>query len=199
MSREELVSGLRRGELDLAILPSDGEDHEIESEPLSGDRALVALVSPEHPLASSDAPLGPDALKSELLLLLPRAVDPMVHDRLRMAMEESGYRFRAIHEVAGTNAQDLLLAVAQNVGVALTPDTYMELTESDIVVARPLDPQPALSPLVVAWPVNHRPWLEDVVRAARAVARDLRSSTDAAGPSTGGSPSRDSDEEERQV
>jgi DNA-binding transcriptional LysR family regulator len=172
--REEVVRHLRRGELDLGIFPDAGDHDEIATEPLAPSEPMVALVSPEHPLAASDVPLGPGTLDDEVLLVLPRAADPLIHDRQLASIESFGYRFNAIQEVAGTNARDLLLAVAQNAGVALAPKTFAEITEGDIVAHRTLEPAPVMPPLVVGWPLNHRPWLDPIMRAAREVARELR-------------------------
>ena len=183
LTRDEVIRNLRRGELDLGIFPDTGDQDEITTERLSSGEPMVALLSPEHRLADALAPLRPDALRDDILLTLPRASDPLLHDRFLSSIEQTGYSFRLTHEVTGTDWRDVLLAVAQNIGVAFAPDTYPELAEDGFVVHHALDPAPAMPPTVIGWPANHRPWLKRVVHAAVDVARELRASSEAGPPS----------------
>jgi DNA-binding transcriptional LysR family regulator len=180
LTREEVVRHLRRGELDLGIYFDAGDHGEIEVERLSPGEPMVALVSPNHRLASGHAPLSPSALEAEVLLTLPRAADPLIHDSLLAMIEAAGYRFRAVQPVGGTDARDLLLAVAQDAGIAVAAASSTELTDNGVVVPRTLDPAPMTPPLVVGWPASHRPWLESVVMAAREVALELRAASEPA-------------------
>lgn len=181
-TRDEVVRHLRRGELDLGLFPDAGDHSELELEPLSDGEAMVVLVSPDNPLGGAPPPLGPPDLEGEVLLVLPRAADELAHDGLLATIEAAGYRFRSIQHVGGASARDLLLAVAQNGGVAFAPESLTEHTDSGVVRTRALDPAPLTPPLVVGWPSNHRPWLDDVVRAARLAARDVREAAEGLGP-----------------
>lgn len=182
LTRDEVVRHLRRGELDLGVFPDAGDHAELELEPLTSGEPMVALVSPDSPLGRETSPLGPQDLEDEALLVLPRAADELAHDGLLATVEAAGYRFRSIQHVGGTNARDLLLAVAQNAGVAFAPESLTELTDNGVVAMRALDPAPLTPPLVVGWPASHRPWLDGVVRTARAVARETRESPATAAP-----------------
>ena len=184
LTRDEVLRNLRRGELDLGIFPDTGDHDEIATERLSLGEDMVALLAPEHRLADAVAPLGPDALKDETLLTLPRAPDPLLHDRFLASIDRAGYSFRSIHEVNGPDWRDVLLAVAQDVGIAFAPDTYPELAEDGFVVHHALDPAPAMPPTVIGWPANHRPWLKKVVHAAVDVARELRMSSSLGAPAS---------------
>lgn len=175
--RGEVLRNLRRGELDLGIFPDVGDHDDIVTTVFWPGDPMGALLPPGHPLARRAAPLEPNDLEGEVLLTLPQASDPPLHKRFLASIEQAGYRFRTVQEIAGTDLRDLLVAVAQDGGVAFAPATLGEPGES-VVAHGALEPAPVMPPTVVGWPASHRPWLEGVVHAARDVARELWNATD---------------------
>lgn len=116
-------AALRAGTLDVGLVytapPAD--DPELESAWLFDDPLSTALVAPDHGCATrDDAPL--DALRDDVLLLFPRAVNPGYHDRLFAAFAAEGFAPRAVQEAPdGPPAWAL---VARGVGWVLEPASY---------------------------------------------------------------------------
>jgi DNA-binding transcriptional LysR family regulator len=145
----EQLRALRDGSLDLAILDDVRRPPGIEAEPFLPAEPLEILLAPGHALAARES-LGPEDLRSEVLVTAPRAADPALSNRMPTLLAESGYRFDGIEESPGPSIRDLVLAVALGLGVALVPLSLDEAATQG-VVRLPLDPAPEMPGMVVAW------------------------------------------------
>jgi DNA-binding transcriptional LysR family regulator len=170
----EQVRLLLSGELDLGILAAAISSYpELKTEPLFPGERLAALLPRNHRLAGRHV-LSPGDLDDEDLVLFPRGQHPALHDWLRAAIQDAGYRFRAVNEAAGPTARDLLLAVVAGHGIAFAPRAPEEVdAAAQVVVWRPLDPPLSMPDTDIAWNARAPRPLQTKLRAARAIAREL--------------------------
>ena len=175
----EQVARLRSGDLDVGIFNDAGEEEGLEEEPLfPGDR-LVVFLATSHPLTAQPV-LGPDDLAHEVLVVFPQNASPAPHDRWLALLERSGYRFAGIREAGGTHPRDLLLAVAEQVGVMLAPASLADISDAaGLVVSRELDPTVTLPHIVVAWRADPPAQLREALAVVREVTRELRATANA--------------------
>jgi len=170
----EQVARLRSGQLDVGIFNDDGEEEGLEEEPLFPGERLVALLAPDHPL-TEHATLGPADLKQEVLVVFPQAASLAPHDRWLTLLERAGYRFARIREAGGAHPRDLLLAVAERLGVVLAPASLADVSDAGALVARRvLDPPVTLANTVVAWRADPPARFRETLAVVRDIARELR-------------------------
>jgi DNA-binding transcriptional LysR family regulator len=168
------VRALAASELDLGIFPESDGESQIESEPLFAGEKLAAFLPPDHPLAEKQV-LGPSDLRSETLVIFPRAANPALQDRLLALVEEGGYRFAAVREAGGLNPRDVMLAAADGRGVALGPFSLQDVSDvGGIVIRRQLEPSLSMPDTVVAWRADPPGQLKEKLAVAQQVARELR-------------------------
>lgn len=175
----EQLRRLELGALDLALVHDPGPQPLVEFEAACPGEPLVAYVSIAHPLAGREA-LGPDELRDELRVTFPRRAEPALSDRLTAVLEEAGVQFRSVHETAGADPRDVLLAVADLRGVTIGARSLLAVAgELDsIVTSCRLEPALRMPDTMLAW--RSRAKGEDgIVAAARDAARRLRCSFDA--------------------
>jgi LysR family transcriptional regulator for metE and metH len=170
----EQLECLRRGELDMAIVPWAAGEEGLECEPLFAGEPLAAFLAADHPLAQRDI-LSPAELAEETLVSFPHELNRPLTEWLREQTERAGYRFRALHEASGSNARDWVLAVADGCGVALLPWRFTDVADAGaLVTRRPLDPALLMPDTVVAWRADPPAELRPVIASVRALARELR-------------------------
>jgi DNA-binding transcriptional LysR family regulator len=170
----EQLQSLRRGELDIAILPWAANEEKLEFEPLFPGEPLAAFLASDHPLASRKV-LGPAELAQEALVSFPREVNPSLAAWLGAQIERAGYRFRGVDEAGGSNARDWVLAVAGGSGVALLPHRFKEVADAGpLVLRRPLEPRLEMPETVLAWRTNPPAQLGALLATVRELARGLR-------------------------
>ena len=168
----EQIPQLRSGELDIGIFPAAHQDLALETEPLFAGERLDLLLPPGHRLTAKPS-LGPDDVKEEVLLIIPRAPNPAYHDGLRAHIETNGYHFREVVETRAMTVREVLFGVAEGRGVAFAPE-LAELSDSGtIVIRRPLDPPFAMPDTIVAWRKDVMPDSHPVLGLVREIARDL--------------------------
>jgi DNA-binding transcriptional LysR family regulator len=169
------VEQLRAGALDLGILYG-GDVGGLVTAPLFRGDLLAAFVSVGHRLAGRHA-VNADDLRDETLLTFPRPVDPALHAQLMARLHESGFTFRCMRECGGADMRDVLMAVAEDRGIALAPRaTLNAVGEVAQIVSRvALEPRLRMPDTLLAWrddaPDAH------VLAAARAAARELHESS----------------------
>ena len=162
---------LRLGELDLGIFPAAYSDPELEAEPLLAGEPLGLLVPVGHPLAAREI-VGPADVSEETLITVPRSPNPEFQDGLTAHIEAGGYKFAGLVETHTMTAREVILGVADGLGVSLIP-ALAELSEMDgILVRRPLDPPLAMPDTVVAWRADRPAGPETPFAAARVTARE---------------------------
>lgn len=170
----DLTGRLRRGELDIGIFHDVGPLSDLEMEPLFPGEPLGAFLPKTHYLAAKPA-LCPEDLREELLVTFPREGNPALYDRLLSIIEGAGFSFADIHEASSMSARDLMLSVAEGVGVAVGPISLPFLGEADTFVSCcPLDPAVSMPAMVLAWPRHPRRHLAVVLGSVREVARKVR-------------------------
>jgi hypothetical protein len=169
------VRALLAGELDFGLLYGTGDLEGIEAVPIFPGERLAAIVPIGHRLAQRSA-VTPRDLCQEVLLTVPRRIDPAVHDALIARIRDAGHEFRRVREWGAGDPRDILMAVAQGSGVALAPaallDSVGEL--ATIVTACPIDPPVRMAAIVLAWRVPANAAVSPLLEVARAAARELR-------------------------
>jgi DNA-binding transcriptional LysR family regulator len=170
----DLTRRLRRGELDLGILHDVGALGDLEVEPLFPGEALGAFLPRTHPLAAEPA-LGPEDLRGDALVTYPRHGDPALYDRLLSIIDAAGFSFKDLRDASSMSVRDLMLAVAEGVGVAVGPASLLSLGEADTFVSFcMLDPAVSMPATVLAWPRHPPRHLGVVLGSVRAVACKVR-------------------------
>ncbi len=169
----EQLDRLRDGDLELGIVHAAEEHPELRVEPLFPGEKLAVYLSAGHRLAAREA-IGPEQLRDEQLVTVPRDADPALHDRLLALFEEKGYRFENVREAAGPTARDVLVATAVGGGIGILPCSLEEAGEPGGATVRcRLDPFVSLPDTVLASRRSLPPALRAAVAAARATAREL--------------------------
>jgi DNA-binding transcriptional LysR family regulator len=170
----EQVARLRSGALDVGIFNDAGEEEGLEEEPLFPGERLVAFLAPDNPLTAHRV-LGPAELEQEVLVVFPQTASLAPHDRWLTLLERAKYRFAGIREAGGTHPRDLLLAVAERLGVVLAPASLADVSDAGSLVARrDLDPPVTLANTVVAWRADPPARLRETLAIVREIARELR-------------------------
>jgi len=165
---------LRSSELDAGLLHDVEDSPELHVEPLFPGEPLAVLLPRDHWLAAHET-LAPDDLRDEMLICFPRASNPPLYDRLLSLLEGAGYSFRGLREAGGSNERDLMLGVADGLGVAIVPFSLVDVNAvGAIVIRRPLDPPLAMPETVVVWRADPPPHLAAALDTVRKVARELR-------------------------
>jgi DNA-binding transcriptional LysR family regulator len=165
---------LSAGELDLGIFHDAAGDHaDFESEALFAGEPLAAFLPPGHALAARSV-LKPEDVRSETLVVFPAEANPALHERLLANIEDAGYWFDEMGEASGMNPRDVMLSVAEGVGVALGPVSLQEVSDvGSIVLRRPLEPPVLMPDMVVAWRSDPPGRMKEKLSVVREVAREL--------------------------
>jgi DNA-binding transcriptional LysR family regulator len=164
---------LGAGELDLGIFHEAADHPEFEFEPLFVGEPLAAFLPPGHGLAGLSV-LKPDDMRSETLVVFPQEASPALHEGLLARIEAAGYRFAAVRDAGGMNPRDVMLSVAEGLGVALGPVSLQEVSDvGSIVLRRPLEPPLSMPDMVVAWRTDPPGRLQEKLTLVRQVANDL--------------------------
>jgi DNA-binding transcriptional LysR family regulator len=80
-----------------------------------------------------------------------------------------------VREAGGKNPRDLLLAVAEGLGVALGPFSLSDASEAGgIVVRRSLEPPVSTPDIVVVWPTAPPRQLRLLLAVVREMAQEIR-------------------------
>ena len=145
---DQLLTRLRDGRLDAALLALPVHDEQMHAEPLF-EEPFVLAVPDAHPLAARTT-ISLDALSDQRLLLLEdghclrdQALD-VCH--LAGAAEKSGFQ--------GTSLETLRQMVAANVGLTLLPMLAIQppvAQSPDITLLRFDDPQPPSRRIALVW------------------------------------------------
>jgi DNA-binding transcriptional LysR family regulator len=165
---------LRVGDLDVGLLHDAGPSPGIEAERLYRGEALAAVVPVAHRVARAETARLED-LAGDALLVMPRAAEPSVHDRVAALAATDGLVFREVREAPGADVRDLLFAVASGHGVTALPRSTMRVVGDlgEAVASRPLAPSVWMPDTCLARPAQARRGLTGVYDAARRVAREL--------------------------
>lgn len=170
----EQLQRLREGDLDLGIVHEPGSAPGVQAQRLYRGEALAAVVSLAHRVAARER-ARLDDLAGDVLLVVPRRVEPGLHDRVVALAASDGTLFREIREAPGADVRDLLFAVASGRGVTVAPRSTLRVVGNlgDALAARSLGPASWMPDTCLAWPVKADPRLSGVYAAAREVAHEL--------------------------
>jgi DNA-binding transcriptional LysR family regulator len=170
----EQVKQLKSGELDLGILYHAEEYDELELVPLFEGEPLAALLPPGHRLAERDT-LRPEDLDGESLVVFARGGNSALHDEMLTHIERAGYSVGNVHEAAGADARDLLIAVASGVGIGIGAHSVKEVSEAgSLVLRRSLDPPVSMPETMLVWRKNAPRRLQLLLPEIRALAEKVK-------------------------
>jgi DNA-binding transcriptional LysR family regulator len=170
----EQVKRLKSGDLDLGIVHHAQEYEELELVPLFEGEPLAALLPLGHRLAKQDI-LRPEDLSEEPLVVFPRKGNTALHDQVLTLIERAGYRAANVHEAGGSDARDLLIAVASGLGIGIGAHSVKEVSEAgSLVVRRSLDPPVSMPETVLAWRKNPPRRLQLLLPEIRALAEQVK-------------------------
>ncbi|MDX6407991.1 MAG: hypothetical protein QOE13_1062 [Gaiellaceae bacterium] len=177
LTAPEQVQQLRRGDLDLGVFFHAEEYDDLEVRPLFAGERLVAFVPRDHRLAAKET-LEPTDLVDETLITFPRKANPALHLRLLKSFAAAGYQFESVQEAGGCTARDLMVAVAEQSGVAFWTSIGEGSETSSIVVPRALDPPLTMPETVVAWATVPERLPASLTASVRDLAKELRRASD---------------------
>lgn len=140
------VTALQDGRIDLAVLRPPVAGDGIVIEALSSE-PLVAALPDVHRLAARDR-VAIEDLAGEPFVAYPGSGQSVVHEAVAAACREAGFTPTASIEV--TETATLVSFVAAGVGVALVPESVMDLAVTGVVY-RPLTATPPRVELAAAW------------------------------------------------
>ena len=112
---KSILSALRSGDVDLALVADKPRDKELAVQPLMTDR-LIAILNPRHPLADQDS-IQLSALGTESLVLLTEASE--LRGRVVDTFRRFGIQLN-LHVETGT-LDSIKRLVAQNMGIGIVP------------------------------------------------------------------------------
>lgn len=125
-----ILSALRNGDVDLALIADRPGDKELKVQPLMTDR-LIAILNPSHPLADQEAiPL--EALATESLILLTEASE--LRDRVVETFRRFGIQLN-LHVETGT-LDSVKRLVAQNMGIGIVPSLCVTGEDSKNLIVK---------------------------------------------------------------
>ncbi len=148
-SSEEMVSGLRDGEIELAVLvrPTRAMLRGLRFEELARDPICLA-VPPKHPLARHRTVTLPEVAR-EPLVVFNRKDYPDYHELLDAIFAGTKLRLRIVEE--HDSSTSLIAAVESGAGVAIVPKAFGCSTGQRLKLI-PVSPAPAPLVLGIAWP-----------------------------------------------
>ncbi|MBB5878775.1 MULTISPECIES: LysR family transcriptional regulator [Xanthomonas] len=141
----EQIEALKTGRIDLGIGRIRHDDDMVERFVLREERLAVALPM-DHPLATSDAPLAPEALTAQRLIVYPSQPRPSFADQVLSLLRDRGIRPLAVQEVR--ELQTALGLVAADLGLCVIP-TSVRVLRRDLHY-RLLDDERATSPIILS-------------------------------------------------
>ena len=173
----EQIELLRAGELDLGIMSRSEDYDDLDWATLYPGEPLAAYLPEGHRLGQREI-LSPPDFAEETRLFFTRSSRPGLYDDFTRLFGVNGYRFRSVYEGNTDDPNDLLLAVAEGLGIALAPASLKEATEAGAqVVRRPIDPPMAMPETIVVWLRNGPARLQGLLGDIRAIAAELGESS----------------------
>ena len=157
-----LADAVLTGRFDAAIMFNPGPIRGLETEIIHRERMCLAL-HPDHPLAAHEV-VRAQQLKGEPLIATPTEAAPMLREAIVRYCRSGGFEPTIRLEVE--LQQTIVSLVAENLGVALVPESMGKLGIANLV-QRDLEDAPAIEH-VIAWrPGNLNPALRPFLAEAR--------------------------------
>ncbi|MBA3406274.1 MAG: LysR family transcriptional regulator [Gemmatimonadaceae bacterium] len=131
------IEGLRRGEIDVAIVSGTPGDEDIASFEVWRD-PLVALVPPAHP-ASRRRSVSVSALATDPFIMFPRSQTPHVYDQIVSLCRKSGFEPTIAQEAQSWHLIAELVGAGMGVSVAPSSVRRYRVARVRYVPLRPTD------------------------------------------------------------
>src|SRR5262249_20555170 len=144
---KSILSALRNGDVDLALVADKPRDRELTVQPLMTDR-LIAILNPGHALADQES-IQLSALGTESLVLLTEASE------LRARVVETFRRFGIqlnLHVETGT-LDSIKRLVAQNMGIGIVPSLCITAEDSRNLIVKTIREFPEARYLWIVHPL----------------------------------------------
>jgi DNA-binding transcriptional LysR family regulator len=173
-----LLSALHDDQLDVAFLTMRAHDSEAVCFRLLHREPLLLAMPDDHRLADR-GPVALEDLFKEPMILLPRALDPIVHEYLvDLVVADTPAAPLIVHEAI--TLESAYSAVAARLGVAVVAESTARIMAVGGVAHRPFAPPQPVLELGVAWP--HRR-TSTAVRSFLVIVAELTAALDLAGDS----------------
>ena len=152
MSLRELVTeaqleALSAGDLDLGFVLPPLPAREVESITVDRESLVVALPA-HHPLARERGPLGVKVLAEEPFVMVPANLARGLSDVVLGLCARAGFAPRVAQEAV--QMQTVVSLVSTGLGVAIVPESLLNLRRSGVVYRSVRDPHPKIE-LRLAW------------------------------------------------
>lgn len=166
----EQVDALMDSRIQVGLLHPPIENDMLILETLHREGLVVALPD-THPLAQgTPRPISVRELANESFILYPRAVGPVLYDRIINLCQQAGFSPRVVQEVVPQ--QTILGLVSAEIGISLLHASAKAVTPVGVVTRALVEPTPELE-LAIAWhPETTNPVLPAFLAIVRAVALD---------------------------
>jgi DNA-binding transcriptional LysR family regulator len=146
----ELLSALRDDQLDVAFLTMRAHDSEAICFRLLHREPLLLAMPEDHRLVDR-GPVAMEEVVKEPMILLPRALDPIVHEYLvDLVVADTPTAPLMVHEAI--TLESAYSAVAAKLGVAVVAESTARIMAVHGVAHRPFAPPQPVLELSVAWP-----------------------------------------------
>lgn len=163
----EQVDALMHNQIQVGLLHPPIENSTLTLETIHCE-GLVAVLPDTHPLAQDISnPLSVQELVNESFILYPRAVGPVLYDRIINLCQQAGFSPKIVQEVVPQ--QTILGLVSAEVGISLLHASAKAVTPAGVVIRELLEPTPELE-LAVAW---HPETTNPVLPAFLAIVREV--------------------------
>jgi DNA-binding transcriptional LysR family regulator len=170
-----LLSALRDDQLDVAFLTMRAHDSEAVCFRLLHREPLLLAMPEDHRLVDGE-PVAMEDLVKEPMILLPRALDPIVHEYLvDLVVADTQAAPLTVHEAI--TLESTYSAVASKLGVAVVAESTARIMAVRGVAHRPFAPPQPMLELSVAWP--HRR-TSTAVRSFLIIVAELKAALDVA-------------------
>ena len=176
----EQLDALRGGRIDVGVIRPFGHDFSglgLGNALLLRERYVVAMPR-GHRLANTSKRLPLAALRNESFIIFPRAIQPLLRDRLTACCESAGFTPRVSQEANGK--QTTLALVEAGMGVALVPESSSRNALPGVVF-RPTGNELPPVDLHAAWRLGQlTPAADNLLKALRTCAGKMCKATVAA-------------------
>jgi DNA-binding transcriptional LysR family regulator len=146
MNSPLLEAALTAGEIDLGVLHPPLGTPGLATHALP-DQPLVLALPAAHPLAAK-AVVHVTDLNGEPFLIAPRAIGPIIYDRIIALFQTEGFSPRIVQEVSPMTT--LTGLAAAGAGIGFVTAGIAEVVRPGVVF-RPVQPEPPRLPMAAAW------------------------------------------------
>jgi DNA-binding transcriptional LysR family regulator len=125
----EQMAALVRGDLDVGFVRGAEGDARLHMELFAREPLVIALPRDHRLAAAARVPLA--ALADDPWVLFPRAIAPLLHDKVMSLCERAGFRPRVVQD--SREVYTTVGLVGAGVGVTVIPDTVRRMSWNGVV------------------------------------------------------------------